>query len=98
MPSKREFHGVPNFKMFSRFGRKGETPAIFTPQLVGQLTGREVIHIAPDPGFSRFDGAYQRMLRFMIVLGGMFVLGRVAAAHIVRIPGTASDGPRCLQV
>jgi hypothetical protein len=45
-----------------------------------KLTGFDFIHITPDPGLSRLDGAYQRMRGLMKVLGGVLVFRRVATA------------------
>jgi hypothetical protein len=47
-----------------------------------KLTGLDFIHITPDPGLSRLDGAYQRMLGLMKVLGGVLIFGRVATAYM----------------
>ncbi len=42
----------------------------------------DFIHVAPDPVFSWLEGLYDRMLRGVKVLGGVFVLGRVAATNV----------------
>jgi hypothetical protein len=47
-----------------------------------QLSGRNEVHIAPDPSLSRLNGAHERVFRMMKVLGGVLVLRRVAAANI----------------
>jgi hypothetical protein len=44
-----------------------------------QFTCFDLVHITPDPGFSRLDGAHERMLGLMKMLCGMLILGRVAA-------------------
>jgi hypothetical protein len=41
-----------------------------------------LIYIAPHPGFPGFDGADERVLGLMEVLGGVLVLGRIAAANV----------------
>lgn len=46
-----------------------------------QLSRRDLIDIAPDPGFSGFNGTHERMLGVMEVLGGVLVLRRVATTH-----------------
>src|ERR1039457_4359767 len=53
-----------------------------------------IIWSTSHPGFSRFDGPYQRMLGFVIVLGGMFVLRRVAAAHMSAFQAQPQVYPR----
>src|ERR1039457_3026214 len=49
---------------------------------VAQLTGYEVIDIAPDPGLAWFDGADQGMFRRVEVTGGVLVPGVVAATYM----------------
>jgi hypothetical protein len=39
-----------------------------------KFAGLDLVHITPDPAFSRLDGANQRMLGFVKMLGGMLVL------------------------
>jgi hypothetical protein len=47
-----------------------------------QLSRRELIHVTPDPRFSRLNGTHQRMFAAMKVLGGVLVLRRIATAHV----------------
>jgi hypothetical protein len=42
----------------------------------------QFIDIAPAPVFARFERFNQRMFGLMKVLGGVFVLRRIAAAHM----------------
>ena len=46
------------------------------------LARGEPIDVAPHPNFARFDGAHQRMLALVEMLGRMLVLGRVTATNI----------------
>jgi hypothetical protein len=39
-----------------------------------KFVGLDLVHITPNPAFSRLDGANQRMLGFVKMLGGMLVL------------------------
>jgi hypothetical protein len=59
-----------------------------------KLAGLDLVHVTPDPAFSRLDGADQRMLRFMEVLGGMLVLRRVAAANMAAYETQTQVNPR----
>jgi hypothetical protein len=47
-----------------------------------KFAGLDLVHVTPDPGFSRLDRANQRMERFVEVLGGVLVLGRIATADV----------------
>jgi hypothetical protein len=47
-----------------------------------KLARLDLVHVTPDPAFSRLDGANQRMLRFVEMLGRMLILGRVATANV----------------
>ena len=58
-----------------------------------ELTRRKRVHIAPHPGLTRFDGPHQRMLRLMKVLGGMAILGGVAARHMPTLEAKAEMDP-----
>jgi hypothetical protein len=42
----------------------------------------QLVHVTPDPSFSRFDGTDQGMVSFVKMLGCMLVFGRVATAHL----------------
>lgn len=42
----------------------------------------QLVHVTPDPSFSRLDGTDQRMLSFVKMLGCMLVFGRVATANL----------------
>ncbi len=46
------------------------------------LSGRNQVHIAPDPCLSRLNGAHERMLRMMEVFGCVLVLRRVATTNL----------------
>ncbi len=46
------------------------------------FTSDRGIHIAPDPGFARFNGTHERVVRSMKVFGGVLVLGRVTASYM----------------
>jgi hypothetical protein len=47
-----------------------------------QLSRLNLVHVAPHPVFLGLDGAYERMLAFVKVFGGVLVLGRVTAANL----------------
>jgi len=53
--------------------------------LRGQLARRYFIDIAPDPRLTGLDGADQWMLYAVEVLGGMFILGRIAATYVAAL-------------
>ena len=41
-----------------------------------------LIYVAPAPGFAGFDGTHNGMFSGVKMLGGMFILGRIAAADL----------------
>ena len=43
---------------------------------------RDLIHVTPSPVFPRFNGTNNRMLRGAKVLGRVFILRRITAAHV----------------
>jgi hypothetical protein len=47
-----------------------------------QLSGGNEVHIAPDPCLSRLNGAHERVLRMVEVLGCVLVLRGVAATNM----------------
>jgi hypothetical protein len=47
-----------------------------------QFSWFHLIDITPNPGLAGFDGTDERMLCFVEVLGGVLVLGRIAAADM----------------
>jgi hypothetical protein len=49
---------------------------------LGDLLQENFVHVAPLPAFAGFEGADDRMLGLMEMLGGMGVLRRVAAADV----------------
>jgi hypothetical protein len=48
----------------------------------GRFAGDYFVNVTPDPFFSGLDRANQGMAGVMKMLGGMFVLRRIAAAHV----------------
>jgi hypothetical protein len=54
----------------------------------------DLVHVTPDPAFSRLDGADQGMLRFVEMLGGVLVLGRVATANVPASEAQTQVNPR----
>jgi hypothetical protein len=58
------------------------------------FAGHHLVHVAPDPALPRLDGTHERMLRPMIVFGGVLVLGRVAAANLPAGETHAKVNPR----
>jgi hypothetical protein len=62
-------------------------------ELSGYFTGRYFVDIAPDPILAWLDGADERMLRLMEVLGGVLVLRRVAAADVAALQAQAQVNP-----
>jgi hypothetical protein len=59
-----------------------------------KFAGLDLVHITPNPAFSRLNGANQRMLRFVEMLGRMLVLGRVAAANVSASEAQTQVNPR----
>jgi hypothetical protein len=60
------------------------------------FAGFHLVDVAPNPGFPRFNGAHERVMNFVEMLGGVFILGRVATtdlsagqAHPQMDPGVA---------
>jgi hypothetical protein len=50
--------------------------------LCGDFAGNHLIHVTPDPFFSRLNRAHHGMAALMKMFGSMFVLRRIAAAHL----------------
>jgi hypothetical protein len=59
-----------------------------------KFIGFDLVHITPDPAFSRLDRANQRMLRFVEMLDRMLVLGRVATPHVSAREAKTQVNPR----
>jgi hypothetical protein len=59
-----------------------------------KFAGFDLVHITPNPAFSRLDGTNQRVLRFVEMFGGMLVLGRIAAAYVPTNETQAQVNPR----
>jgi len=59
-----------------------------------QFPGLDLVHIAPNPRFSRLNRADQRMIDFVKVFGRVFILGRVAASHMAARQAEAQMYPR----
>jgi hypothetical protein len=59
----------------SLFGRQYQAFA-------SNFSRHDLIHITPDPRFSRFDGTHKRVFGSVKVLGGVLVLGRIAASDV----------------
>jgi hypothetical protein len=68
-------------RIYCRLKMSGEIHQSRRPSS-GQFAGKNLIHITPDPGLAGFNRADYGMLRFVKVLGGVFVLGRVATPDI----------------
>ena len=66
------------FRLFVDFGSTGGGDNV----VPDDVSGRNVVHKAPDPSFFRLNGTDERMLRAMKVLRRMFVLRRVAATDM----------------
>jgi hypothetical protein len=49
------------------------------------LPGREFVDITPNPGFSGFNRAHERVLGMMKMLGGVLVFRRITAADIAAL-------------
>ena len=60
----------------------------------GQFTSLDLVHIAPDPGFSRFDRAHERMFGVVEMLGRVFILRRIAAGRMSADQAHAQVNPR----
>src|SRR5271166_149428 len=54
---------------------RGPTSAIQQSEL-------QIVHVAPNPGLARLNGANQGMRSMMKVFGGVLVLGGIAAADV----------------
>jgi hypothetical protein len=50
--------------------------------MVQPLFDDDFVEVAPHPIFTRLQGSDNRMLRRVKVLGGVFVLGRIATADV----------------
>lgn len=61
-------------------------------ELAGKHRGL-LVYVAPGPGFSRLEGLNQEMAGFMEVLGGVFVLGGVAAADVAALEANPQVNP-----
>src|ERR1022692_613629 len=72
-------------------------PMTLASASIRNFSSHNLVHITPHPGFSRFDGPYQWMLGFVIVLGGMFVLGRVAEPDMSAFQAQPQVYPRVSQ-
>jgi hypothetical protein len=59
-----------------------------------KFAGLDFVHITPHPAFPRLDGANQRVLRFVEMLGRMLVLGRVATANVSATEAKTKVNPR----
>jgi hypothetical protein len=64
---------------------------IFLPR---DFTGRKLVNIAPDPVFTRFNGANQRVLGTMEMLGCMLVLRGITAANVSAFQTKPQVDPR----
>src|SRR5208282_1661100 len=59
-----------------------------------KLARFDLVHIAPDPAFSRLDRTHKRVFRVVKVLGGMLVLGRVATGRMSADEAHTQVNPR----
>jgi hypothetical protein len=75
-------------------------PACRRPNDLGEkhsshkFAGLDLVHVTPDPAFSRLDGANQGMLRFVKMLSGVLVLGRVATTNVSASEAQTQVNPR----
>jgi hypothetical protein len=52
-----------------------------------------LVHVAPDPIFTRLDGLHHGVLGGVKVLGGVLILGGIAAAHVAAFQAGAQVDP-----
>jgi hypothetical protein len=71
----------------------GYTAHFFVPLLRCEFTCLNLIDIAPDPGFAGFYGTDERVLRFMEMLGSVFVFGRIATTDMTANQAQAQVNP-----
>jgi hypothetical protein len=62
-------------------------------RLCGRFSHDDFVDEAPDPGFSRFDGAHDRVVFVTKMFGGVLVLGRIAASHVAAHHAQAEVNP-----
>jgi hypothetical protein len=55
--------------------------------------GNHLLHIATDPFLSRLNRAHHGMMDVLKMLGGMFILGRIAASHFAAHHAHAQVNP-----
>jgi hypothetical protein len=60
----------------------GSLPVVTPPNKLSAEVELDFIDVAPAPRFARFHRFHNRVFGVMEVLGGMFILGGVAAAHV----------------
>jgi hypothetical protein len=65
----------------SRGGSRRSSSRLDTKEAVS-LRKKYFVHITPAPALARFNGPHNGMLGLVKVLGGMSVLGRVAATYV----------------
>jgi hypothetical protein len=58
------------------------SPVITSGESTTRLLQEDLVHVAPLPAFSGLEGAHDGMLGLMEMLGGVLVLGGIAAAHV----------------
>jgi hypothetical protein len=59
-----------------------------------QFTDHHLINVTPHPIFTSLIGFDERMANVLEVLGGMFVLGRIAAADVSATQAETQVNPR----
>src|SRR4051812_26636115 len=74
-------------------GPRIETPSVLGTQARSRQFERLFIDVAPAPAFARLERSDDRMLRRMEMLGGVLVLGVVAAADVATGPAKAQVHP-----
>jgi hypothetical protein len=76
---------IPNLR---RSGR------LSTTFLRCQFASLNLVNITPDPGLSRLDRAHERVLGLVEMLGGVFILRRIAARDVAAEQAHAQMNPR----
>lgn len=86
-------HDYATFQLVVQDGQRG-FQALCENRSCHKFARLDLVHVTPDPAFSRFDGANQRMLRFVEMLSRMLVLGRVATANVSASEAKTQVDPR----
>jgi hypothetical protein len=68
-------------------------PVGFRSKSIFHFPSNHLIHITPNPFLSRLNRAHHGMMDVLKMLGGMFILGRIAASHFAAHHAHAQVNP-----